>query len=308
MRLAANLEEQQALPLPSIRTQSDKRRPGKQGSRRPTNQGTCQPAVTPLHRIDPFPFPSFSPQKQQQQHVAQLPVRKLGSLVYIMVDRQDNHSAPDKAIAAATGREEILTPPAACHTAQRPHRDDDDARSTDNDLDALELRNIATQDDDEAGFSTESISSGEYRIRTHRTVSRTTHSNREHTSKGLAGHIRRFWTRNVVLTVPQKSNRDHFDNHELIHSPTITQKECKAAADISHYPFSFRANFLSLHSYFALGFYEVGIPLAVSCYGVAILIAAMGAYRFWKQQNVVALGTVYAGGWELNCIGVLIGL
>ena len=58
----------------------------------------------------------------------------------------------------------------------------------------------------------------------------------------------------------------------------------------------------------ALGFYEVGIPLAVSCYGVAILIALMGAYRFWKQQNVVALGTVYAGGWELNCIGVLIGL
>ncbi|GLA56442.1 hypothetical protein AtubIFM56815_010648 [Aspergillus tubingensis] len=165
-----------------------------------------------------------------------------------MVDRQDHFSAPDKAIAAATGREEILTPPAACHTAQRPHRDDDDddARSTDNDLDALELRNIATQDDDEAGFSTESISSGEYRIRTHRTVSRTTHSNREDTSKGLTGRIRRFWTRNVVLTVPQKSNRDHF--------------------------------------------------------------AAMGAYRFWKQQNVVALGTVYAGGWELNCIGVLIGL
>ncbi|GKZ38803.1 hypothetical protein AbraIFM66950_011298 [Aspergillus brasiliensis] len=215
-----------------------------------------------------------------------------------MVDLQDHHSAPDKSIAAATGREEILTPPAACHTTQRPHRDDDAASSTSNDLDALELRNIATQDDDEAGFSTESISSGEYRIRTHRTVSRTTHSNREDTSKGLAGRIRRFWTRNVVLTVPQKSNRDHF---AYIRTSVMVAMQGVLIAQL------FRLQHLASPDT-ALGFYEVGVPLAVSCYGVAILIAAMGAHRFWKQQNVVALGTVYAGGWELNCIGVLIGL
>ncbi|KAL3253387.1 hypothetical protein ABHI18_009530, partial [Aspergillus niger] len=175
--------------------------------------------------------------------------------------------------------------------------------STDNDLDALELRNIATQDDDEAGFSTESISSGEYRIRTHRTVSRTTHSNREHTSKGLAGHIRRFWTRNVVLTVPQKSNRDHFERTFLAYIRTSVMVAMQGVLIAQ----LFRLQHLASPDT-ALGFYEVGIPLAVSCYGVAILIAAMGAYRFWKQQNVVALGTVYAGGWELNCIGVLIGL
>ena len=58
----------------------------------------------------------------------------------------------------------------------------------------------------------------------------------------------------------------------------------------------------------ALGFYEVGVPLSVTCYGAAIIIASLGAYRFWKQQNMVALGTVYAGGWELNLIGILIGL
>ncbi|BCS02011.1 DUF202 domain-containing protein [Aspergillus luchuensis] len=222
-----------------------------------------------------------------------------------MVDRQNHSSAPDKTIAAATGREEILTPPAACHTAQRPHRDDDDARSTDNDLDALELRNIATQDDDEAGFSTESISSGEYRIRTHRTVSRTTHSNREDTSKGLTGRVRRFWTRNVVLTVPQKSNRDHFALERTflayIRTSVMVAMQGVLIAQL------FRLQHLASPDP-ALGFYEVGVPLAVSCYSVAILIAAMGAYRFWKQQNVVALGTVYAGGWELNCIGVLIGL
>ena len=121
-------------------------------------------------------------------------------------------------------------------------------------------------------------------------------------------------------------------NHEHILSPTTTKKECKAAADIPHCFLALERTFLAyirtsvmvamqgvlIAQLFrlqhlaspdpALGFYEVGVPLAVSCYSVAILIAAMGAYRFWKQQNVVALGTVYAGGWELNCIGVLIGL
>lgn len=57
-----------------------------------------------------------------------------------------------------------------------------------------------------------------------------------------------------------------------------------------------------------LGFYEVGIPLSVSCHSVAVLVAILGAYRFWKQQNAVSKGRVYAGGWELNFIGVLVAL
>lgn len=56
-----------------------------------------------------------------------------------------------------------------------------------------------------------------------------------------------------------------------------------------------------------LGYYEVGIPLSVSCHAVAIVVAAIGAYRFFKQQRAVALGKIYAGGWELNCIAGLFG-
>ncbi|PYI08765.1 hypothetical protein BO78DRAFT_395361 [Aspergillus sclerotiicarbonarius CBS 121057] len=217
-----------------------------------------------------------------------------------MVDRRDHQPAPDHEPATATGREGP-TPPAAIHAAQPRPDDDNDSAS---ELDALELREIATQDDDEAGFSTESISSGEYRIRPQRTVSRTVHTNRE-ASKGLWGRIRRFWTRNVVLTVPQKSNRDHFALERTflayIRTSVMVAMQGVVIAQL------FRLQHLASPDN-ALGFYEVGIPLAVSCYGVAILIAFMGAYRFWKQQNVVALGTVYAGGWELNCIGGMIGL
>jgi hypothetical protein len=57
-----------------------------------------------------------------------------------------------------------------------------------------------------------------------------------------------------------------------------------------------------------LSYYTVGIPLAVACHVIAILIALMGAHRFWRQQSAVAHGKVNAGGWQLNWIGIFIGL
>lgn len=57
-----------------------------------------------------------------------------------------------------------------------------------------------------------------------------------------------------------------------------------------------------------LTYYEVAIPLSVTCHCIAVIVAVLGACRFWKQQNAVALGTVYAGGWELNSIALLIAL
>lgn len=55
-----------------------------------------------------------------------------------------------------------------------------------------------------------------------------------------------------------------------------------------------------------LRFYQVGIPLAVSCHGVAVLVALIGAFRFWRQQNAISLGKIHAGGWELNSVGILL--
>lgn len=54
-----------------------------------------------------------------------------------------------------------------------------------------------------------------------------------------------------------------------------------------------------------LGFDDLGIPLACCCYGVSILIALVGAYRFWRQQSAMTRGKVYSGGWELNSIGII---
>jgi uncharacterized membrane protein YidH (DUF202 family) len=52
-------------------------------------------------------------------------------------------------------------------------------------------------------------------------------------------------------------------------------------------------------------FYTVGIPLSVAFQGCALVVAIIGAIRFWRQQHAIATGKVYAGGWEMNCIGWL---
>jgi hypothetical protein len=55
-----------------------------------------------------------------------------------------------------------------------------------------------------------------------------------------------------------------------------------------------------------LSFYHVGIPLSVACHSVAVVVALIGAFRFWRQQSAISRGKVYAGGWELNLVGILL--
>jgi uncharacterized membrane protein YidH (DUF202 family) len=52
------------------------------------------------------------------------------------------------------------------------------------------------------------------------------------------------------------------------------------------------------------GFYVVGIPLGACFIICAILVVLLGAFRFWRQQNAMVRGKVWAGGWEINVIMV----
>ncbi|KAL4773921.1 hypothetical protein BDW60DRAFT_12008 [Aspergillus nidulans var. acristatus] len=167
------------------------------------------------------------------------------------------------------------------------------------DPDNLELHEIETQQDDDSGVS---ISSGEYRITTQRTVSRTSTSQTQRPRReGLLGRIQRLWTRHVVLTVAQKKNRDYFALERTflayIRTSVILAMQGVLIAQL------FRLQFAGSSK--GLGYHEVGVPLSVTCHCAAIVTAILGAHRFWKQQSAIALGTVYAGGWELNCIGFL---
>lgn len=57
-----------------------------------------------------------------------------------------------------------------------------------------------------------------------------------------------------------------------------------------------------------LGYYLLGKPISGGLMVVAILVCLLGAYRFWRQQNAMLRGKVYAGGWEINTIGISIAM
>ncbi|OCK77088.1 hypothetical protein K432DRAFT_384972 [Lepidopterella palustris CBS 459.81] len=54
-----------------------------------------------------------------------------------------------------------------------------------------------------------------------------------------------------------------------------------------------------------VGYFVLGVPLAVSFIGSAIIVLLLGAFRFWRQQNALVRGKIYAGGWEITTIMIL---
>lgn len=93
-------------------------------------------------------------------------------------------------------------------TTSTPRAEPSDRRES------LELRELQTREDEEQlGYSSPSASSGEeYRVTTRRRSSTSTVRRAQTPRKGKdpLSRIARFWTRHVTLTVPQRSNRDHF--------------------------------------------------------------------------------------------------
>jgi uncharacterized membrane protein YidH (DUF202 family) len=56
------------------------------------------------------------------------------------------------------------------------------------------------------------------------------------------------------------------------------------------------------------GFYHLGVPLASTCHGAALLTVLVGAQRYRMQQNAMLVGRVKVGGWEPWFILVLVTL
>lgn len=214
---------------------------------------------------------------------------------------------------------------------------------------SLELRELQTREDEEQlGYSSPSASSGEeYRVTTRRRSTQSTSVRRASDArrgkgKGKEGtwksnRIAQFWTQHVTLTVPQRSNRDHFGTLLALFSKRYSINNYHpAVGEWYTILISSNTNYLqtalerTLLAYIRtsvviamqgvliaqlfrlqqpsdrLKFYVAGKPLAVTCHCVAILVALIGAYRFWRQQGAISAGKVHAGGWELNAVGILI--
>jgi uncharacterized membrane protein YidH (DUF202 family) len=52
----------------------------------------------------------------------------------------------------------------------------------------------------------------------------------------------------------------------------------------------------------SFGFFVLGIPLAASFIGFGMVVLLLGAFRFWRQQNAMVRGKVFAGGWEVGVV------
>ncbi|EOD51906.1 hypothetical protein UCRNP2_1303 [Neofusicoccum parvum UCRNP2] len=50
------------------------------------------------------------------------------------------------------------------------------------------------------------------------------------------------------------------------------------------------------------GYHALGKPLAAVFIIAAIAMVLLGAFRFWRQQNAMVRGKVFAGGWEILTI------
>ncbi|KAJ5990714.1 hypothetical protein N7499_011259 [Penicillium canescens] len=189
-------------------------------------------------------------------------------------------------------------PPNAILTDSRPTSAHGDDRE------ALELHHIQTREDDELDYSDPSASSGEeYRVTTtHRTTSRTSTQERA-AGKGPWSRIRRFWCRHVILTVAQKSNRDHFALERTFLAYIRTSTFIAMQGVLIAQLFRLQQPNTEVHY---LSFHAVGIPLSVACHFVAVLVTLIGAFRFWRQQNAISRGKVYAGGWDINSVGILL--
>ncbi|KAL8842548.1 MAG: hypothetical protein Q9170_000502 [Blastenia crenularia] len=157
-----------------------------------------------------------------------------------------------------------------------------------------------------------------------------THSHRTGGSRALSRSspdLKTFWKRQVSATVAHEGCRDHF----AINLPHSGKKQswcttytipagrprlifCHAALErtyLSYFRVSLALAFLGViiaqlfrlqhtqHPDPRFGFFVLGIPLACTCAGAAIVVNLLGTYRFWRQQNAILRGKVLGGGWEV---------
>ncbi|OCL03549.1 hypothetical protein AOQ84DRAFT_347547 [Glonium stellatum] len=111
--------------------------------------------------------------------------------------------------------------------------------------------------------------------------------------------IVRFWGRQISIVVDQGQQRDHLALERTFLGYLRTSVALAIMGVITAQLFRLQH---SINPNPNLGFFVLGIPLAVIFIATAILVLLLGAFRFWKQQNALVRGKIHAGGWEINTI------
>ncbi|KAI9793360.1 MAG: hypothetical protein M1816_000252 [Peltula sp. TS41687] len=126
-----------------------------------------------------------------------------------------------------------------------------------------------------------------------------------HVKAGLFDRVKVLWKQHVQVTVPFHECRDHLALERTFLSYLRTSLALSMTSVTVAQLFRLQAPALPRKR---LGYYALGKPISGGLMAAAILVCLLGAYRFWRQQNAMLRGKVYAGGWEINTIGVSIAM
>ena len=113
--------------------------------------------------------------------------------------------------------------------------------------------------------------------------------------------IRKFWRHQVRISVPHDDCRDHLANERTFLGYLRTSVALSMMGIVV-------AQFCrlehSLNPSEVFGFFILSKPLAATLQSAALSVTLTGCFRFWRQQSAMAIGKVYAGGWEVTATGI----
>lgn len=113
--------------------------------------------------------------------------------------------------------------------------------------------------------------------------------------------LKSFWRHHVRLSVPHVDCRDHLANERTFLGYLRTSVAFSMIG-------VFIAQLWRLqHSPTpdpTFGYYVLSIPVSIIFQCAALVMVLLGAVRYWRQQEAMAVGRVWAGGWEMGVIAV----
>ncbi|KAI5366284.1 hypothetical protein Slin14017_G039240 [Septoria linicola] len=120
-------------------------------------------------------------------------------------------------------------------------------------------------------------------------------------SPGLLSPIKKFWRHHVQISVPHVDCRDHLANERTFLAYMRTSVALSMMGVVMAQLWRLQ------HSHSpdpVFGYFVLSIPLSVIFQCSALLVVVLGAVRYWRQQEAMAIGKVFAGGWELAVVTV----
>ncbi|SLM34067.1 Domain of unknown function DUF202 [Lasallia pustulata] len=117
--------------------------------------------------------------------------------------------------------------------------------------------------------------------------------------QSIRGSVKAFWREQIVVHIGHEDTRDHYALERTFFAYIRTSL---AFAMLGIYIAQLFRLQHTLDSGSGFGFFTLGIPLACLCTGAAIVIAVLGAYRFWRQQSAMLRGKIHVWGWDMAAI------